>query len=217
MPKNLDVRVLGSMGVLIAATIGLGANPVFAQSCPQGTTVSVKPAASSFSASLLPGTKVVFSVGPSAVTCSGSTFQGGVPATGKNVGDPVAMPMTEPECPVCVGPQGQTVTAKTNHTNGQWSISTSCGGRATVRIPKAGAVATMGRCTMTMAPNGPVDVSATWTNGSPSTLAIDAVVPVASSGTGCPPSTTVTFRATYAISPSGDAAAKPITVTDVRR
>jgi hypothetical protein len=216
MLKNLDVRVLGSMGVMIAATIGLGTSPAFGQSCPQGTTVSVKPAASAFTASLLPGTKVVFSVGPSAVTCSGSTFQGGVPATGKNAGDPVAMPMTEPECPVCVGPQGQSVTAKTNHTNGQWSIKTTCGGRATVRIPKAGAVARMGGCTMTMAPHGPVDVQATWTNGSPSTLAIDAVVPVAASGTGCPPSTTVTFQATYAISHATDAA-KPITVTDVRR
>jgi hypothetical protein len=227
MNENIDVVALGSTGVrwrliaspagvLIAAAILLGASPAFGQSCPPELAVTVNPDRTPFTASVMSGTQVVFSVGPAAVTCASSSFQGGVPEAGRNVGDPVVLAMSPPKCPDCVTSNGMPVAAETNAANGQWSISTTCSGRATVRIPKAGAVARVGGCTMTMAPHRAVDVPATWSNGSPSRLTIDAVVPIASSGTGCPPSSTVTFKVTYGIANATDAT-KPITVTDIRR
>lgn len=217
MLKNVLAKVLSCTSVFIAAAIGMGASPAFGQSCPKGETVNIQPPGESFRLNLAPGTQMTWLAGTMGVNCTSSSFQGWVPAAGKNVGDLVTMTTTEPDCPAsaCTTSDGLIVQSKGNSDNGSWGIKLGCGGSASLHIPKAGGNSTMGTCTMTLAPDKAVDIPATWTNGSPSVLAIDASIPVAGRGTGCPPFKTVRLKAKWVVSQVNDSA-KTLTVSQVK-
>lgn len=201
------------VGAAFAAAIWLGAGPAFAQSCPAGTGVDVEPAGDSIAGNLASGVQAVFTAGSITVRCNTSRTTGVIPIAG-NPGDPVSGVVTPPTFTSCSSNIGFTPTTTTNSTNGAWTLAATCGGQARLRIPRAGAVTRVATCTITVAPTAAVNVPATWTNGSPSRLTIDANVPIARSGFGCPNVSTARFRATYNITDTTDPS-ETVTVTEV--
>jgi hypothetical protein len=199
--------------VAIAATIGLGASPAFAQSCPAGTGVDVEPAGDAIAGSLSAGAHAVFTAGSVAVTCSTSNTTGTIPITG-NPGDPVSGVLAPPSFTSCTTNIGFGATTTTNSTNGNWGLDISCGGNATLHIPRAGATTRVATCTITVAPTAAVDIPATYTNGTPGVLSISATVPISHSGFACPNVSTATFSATYNITDTTNPA-QNVTVTEV--
>jgi len=185
-------------GAAIAATIGFGASPAFAQSCPAGTGVDVEPAGDNIAGDLVAGSSAVFNAGGVSVSCAASHTTGAIPTT-SNPADPVSGVLSPPSFTSCTSSIGFGATTTTNSTNGNWGLDISCGGNATLHIPQAGAVTRILTCTITVAPTGAVDVPAIWTNGSPGTLTVSATLPISHSGFGCPNATTATFAATYNI------------------
>lgn len=201
------------MGVAIAGAVLLGAAPAFAQSCPVGTGVDIEPAGDGIAGTLQAGTQAVFQAGAITSRCNTSRTTGVIPTTG-NPGDPVEGVLTPPTFTGCSSSIGFPPTTTTNSTNGNWSLSATCGGQARLHIPRGGAVTRVATCTITVAPNAAIDVPATWTNGSPSTLTISADLPIARSGFGCPNVSTARFTATYEITDTTDPA-EDVTVTEV--
>jgi len=185
-------------GMAIAATIGFGASPALAQSCPVGTGVDVEPAGDTIAGNLAAGTSAVFNAGSVSVSCAASHTTGAIPTT-DNPADPVSGVLSPPSFTSCTSSIGFGATTTTNSTNGDWGLDISCGGNATLHVPRAGAVTRLLTCTITVAPTAAVDVPATWTNGSPGTLSISATLPISHSGFGCPNANTATFSATYNI------------------
>lgn len=202
------------VGALIAGAIWLGTSPAFA-SCPPGTLVDVEPAGDSIAGDLKPGSGgAKFTLGLITVTCNVSHTSGVIPVAG-NPGDPVTGTLTAPTFTSCTTNVGLSATVMTNSTNGSWTLSATCGGQATLHIPQAGAKTTVGGCTITVAPNGAVNVPAMWTNGSPSMLKItNASLPISKTGFGCPSGTTASFSATYNITDTTDPS-EDVTVTEV--
>jgi len=201
------------VGVAVAATIGLGASPAFAQSCPAGTGVDVEPAGDSIAGDLVSGGAAVFTAGLVSVSCSASHTTGVIP-TADNPGDPVIGVLTPPSFTSCTSSIGLGATTTTNNTNGDWSLAISCGGNATLHVPMAGAVTRIATCTITVAPTAAVDIPATWTNGAPGTLTISATLPISHSGFACPSATTATFAATYNITDTSNPTLN-VTATEV--
>jgi hypothetical protein len=201
------------VAVAIAATIGLAARPAFAQSCPAGEGVDVEPAGDAIAGDLSAGAHAVFTAGSVSVTCSTSHTSGSIPTAG-NPGDPVSGALAPPSFTSCTSNIGFGATTTTNSTNGSWGLDISCGGNATLHIPRAGAVTRVATCTITVAPSAAVDIPATYTNGSPGVLTMSATVPVSHSGFGCPNATTATFSATYNITDTTHPA-QNVTVTEV--
>jgi len=168
--KAMQIRVVG---LVVAAAAWLGATPAFAQS----TTVT--PAGDQFAASLTTGTNAQLKVSTITVTCNTSTTSGAVPAApaNHNASGPVVGPITNPifkngtstSCPTNVGGSA-TVT-----THGAWQISLQNGSptTGTLIIPQNGVTAVANifgvTCSATVAPNGPINVQGTWTNGSGAT------------------------------------------------
>lgn len=163
--------------------------------CPVGDGVDVEPAGDAIAGDLSSGAHAVFTAGSVSVTCSTSHTSGTIPAT-DNPADPVTGVLAPPSFTSCSSNIGFAATTTTNSTNGSWGLDISCGGNATLHIPKAGAVTRVATCTITVAPSAAVDIPATYTNGSPGVLSISASVPVSHSGFGCPNVTTATFSAT---------------------
>ncbi|GGP31754.1 hypothetical protein [Streptomyces melanogenes] len=211
--------------VATAAALTLGATTAASAVAPSSTTVT--PAGHSFAAKL--NGKATFTAGSTTMTCTvsasvpngGSTNQ--IPAApgNHNASGPVSAAINPPTfsgCTTSIFGVGVTVTS--NATNGQWSISAQYGSpiSAGLTMPKGGVViktSGLASCTLTASPGGPTSVPGTWTNGSPSKLAI-ANAPVAATGTGgflCPTGNqTATFSATYDVTDTTDAA-QQITVT----
>lgn len=203
------------IGVAIAAAAVLGAGPAFAQSCPEGKGVLVRPLGHQIALDLAPGTSAVFTAGTVRVSCTGSHGSCKIPTIG-NPGDPVIAVLSPPTCGSCTTNAGLSASTSTNNTNGNWSFGFSCGGNVTLHIPRGGVVSRVGSCTITAAPAGPVDVPASFVNGSTSnTLTIsNALLPIAKSGLGCPAGSTATFSATFRVTDATDAS-QNITVTEV--
>ena len=201
------------LGAAVAAVIWLGATPASAQSCPAGTGVDVEPAGDAIAGDLASGVAAVFTAGTVSVSCNASHTSGTLPTTG-NPADPVVNGLTPPTFTSCTSSLGFTPTTTTNSTNGTWSLAASCGGAATLHIPRAGAVTRVATCTITVAPSAGIDVPATYTPGSPGTLAVDAMVPISHSGLFCPNATTARFQATYNITDTTDPSVD-VTITEV--
>jgi hypothetical protein len=210
----MKVRTKGALAITAALmTAAIAAGPASAQS---STTLS--PAGDYAKASLRSGTNATFSIaGFLTTTCNQSVSQptsplgtnnkNQIPAApgNHNPSGPVTIPVNAPTftnngggCPTNIG------ATTTTTTSGSWSLSGQNGSTITgyLTVPKAGAVVTTSNgCTITIAPNGPVNVNGTWTNGNsrtPSRLTIsNAPVPVSvSGGFGCFGST-ASFSATY--------------------
>ncbi len=177
--------------------------PLFTVTTPG---VDVEPAGHSIAGTLLSGTQAVFTIGSGTVRCTASQVSGTIPATG-NPGDPIAVPLSAPTFTSCVAQFGSfslPATLTTSSANGDFLFEEGCGTNPTFHLPKGGERITASvlgaTCTITVAPAGAVDVPATWTNGSPSTLAVSGAVPVATTGGfPCPSATSVTFSAGYAV------------------
>ncbi|MFF1477199.1 hypothetical protein ACFVYD_06425 [Streptomyces sp. NPDC058301] len=208
-----------------AAALTLGATTAASALAPGSTTVT--PAGHSFTAKLN-GT-ATFTAGSTTMTCTVSVSAPNGTSTNKvpdapgnhNAAGPVSAAVNPPTfsgCTTSIFGVGVTVTS--NATNGQWSISAQYGSptAAGFTMPKGGVViktSGLASCTLTASPTGPSSVNGTWTNGSPSRLAITNA-PVAATGTGgflCPTGNqTATFSATYDVTDTTDPA-QPITVT----
>jgi len=204
------------LGAAVAAVLWLGASPASAQSCPAGTGVDVEPAGDDIAGDLASGTAAVFTAGTVSVSCSTSHTSGTLPTTG-NPADPVVNGLTSPTFTSCTSSLGITPTTTTNSTNGAWTLAASCGGQATLHIPRGGAVTRVATCTITVAPTAAIDVPATYTpgaNGNPGTLTIDANLPIARSGLFCPNASTARFQATYNLTDTTNPASA-ITITEV--
>lgn len=206
-------RLVLLVGIAVAATIGLGARPALAQSCPAGTGVDVEPAGDNIAGNLSAGAHAVFTAGSVSVTCNTSHTSGTIPVAG-NPGDPVSGVLAPPSFTSCTSNLGFGATTTTNATNGNWGLDLSCAGHATLHIPKAGAVTKVASCTITVAPTAAVNIAATYANGSPGTLTISATVPISHSGFGCPSVSSATFSAKYNITDTSDPA-EAVTATDV--
>jgi len=203
------------IGVAVAATIWLGSSPAFAQACPAGDGVDVEPAGDAIAGNLASGTAAVFTAGNIAVSCAVSHTSGTIPTT-DNPADPVTGVLSPPTFTSCSTNIGFAATTTTNSTNGNWALDISCGGNATLHVPRAGAVSHVATCTITVAPSAAVDVPATWTNGSPGKLTVSATLPISHSGFLCPSVNTATFSATYNITdttnPALDISATEVTL-----
>jgi hypothetical protein len=204
------------VGAAVATAVWLGASPAFAQSCPVGEGVDVEPAGDTIAGDLVPGTNAAFTAGTITVNCNTSHTSGDLPTIG-NPGDPVSGVLAPATFTSCTSSIGFAATTTTNATNGNWGLGISCGGQATLHIPRAGAVTRVATCTITVAPNAAIDIPATFTPGAPGTpgtLTVDTTVPISRSGFLCPNATTAAFRATYNITDLTNPAAD-ITVTQV--
>lgn len=211
--------------VATTAALALGAATAASAVAPGSTTVN--PSGHSFAAKL--NGKATFTAGSTTMTCTVSasvpngTGANQIPAApgNHNAAGPVSAAINPPTfsgCTTSVFGVGVTVTS--NAANGQWSISAQYGSPipAGLTMPKGGVVirtSGLASCTLTASPGGPSSIPGTWTNGSPSKLAI-ANAPVAATGTGgflCPTGNqTATFSATYDVSDTTDPA-QQITVT----
>ena len=80
--------------------------------------------------------------------------------------------------PAAPAASGFGATTTTNSTNGSWGLDISCGGTATLHIPKAGAVTKVATCTITSWRPARASTSATFTNGSPGKLTVSGTVPI---------------------------------------
>lgn len=204
------------LGAAVAAAIWLGAGAAHAQSCPAGTGVDVEPAGDEIAGDLVAGTAAVFNAGSVSVSCSNSHTSGTIPTTG-NPAVSVTNTLTPATFTSCTSSLGITPTTTTNSTNGAWSLAATCGGQATLHIPRAGAVTRVATCTITVAPTAGIDVPATYTpgtNGNPGTLTIDADLPISRSGLFCPNASTARFRATYSLTDATNPASA-VTITEV--
>ncbi|MFD9483344.1 hypothetical protein [Streptomyces sp. NPDC059991] len=212
---------------LMAAAAALTFGAANAADALVAGSTTVTPAGHSFAAKL--NGKATFTAGSTTMTCTVSasvpsgTSTNQVPAApgNHNAAGPVSAAINPPSfsgCTTSIFGVGVTVTS--NATNGQWSISAQYGSpvSAGLTMPKGGVViktSGLANCTLTASPGGPSTVAGTWTNGSPSRLAI-ANAPVAATGTGgflCPTGNqTATFSATYDVTDTTDPA-QQITVT----
>ncbi len=167
--------------------------------------IDMEPAGDTMAGALLSGTQAVFTLGTVTLRCNASSISGTIPATG-NPGDPVNVALGAPVFTSCVAQLAGisvAVTVTTNSANGSFLVEDGCANNGPAfHIPQGGATFTahvLG-ATCTIAVAGAVDVPATWTNGSPSTLAISGSVPVSTSGGfPCPSATSATFSASYAV------------------
>ena len=200
------------VGAAVGATIGFAASPAFAQSCPAGTGVDVEPAGDNIAGDLAPGAHAVFTAGSVSVTCNASHTSGTIP-TANNPADPVSGTLAPPSFTSCTSNIGFGATTTTNSTNGSSGLGISCGGHATLHIPRAGAVTRVATCTITVAPNAAIDIPATWSNGPPGQLSVNTTVPISRSGFGCPNATTANFSAVFNITDTSSP--QNVTVTEV--
>ncbi|HEY9368606.1 hypothetical protein [Streptomyces sp.] len=210
-----------------AAALGLGGAAAAHDLGAQASSTTVSPAGHRFAATLTG--KATFTAGSTVMTCtvSASTATTGanntIPAApgNHNADGPVSATINPPTfsgCSTNIG--GVSVTVTANSTNGPWSMSAQYGTpvAAGLTMPKGGVVirtSGLASCTITASPTGPSAVNGTWTNGTPSQLAI-ANAPVAATVTGgffCPTGNqTATFSATYLVTDTTDTA-QQITVT----
>lgn len=200
------------VGIAIAATIGFAATPAFAQSCPAGTGVDVEPAGDNIAGDLA-GVNAIFTAGAISVSCANSHTSGTIP-TANNPAAVVTGVLAPPTFTSCTSNIGLAATTTTNNTNGNWELDISCGGQASLHVPRAGAVTRLLTCTITVAPTAAVDIPATWTNGAPGTLTVSATLPISRSGFGCPNVNTATFTATYNITDTSNPTVN-VTATEV--
>ena len=180
----------------IAAMIGLGTHPAFAD--------SVSPRGDAFTAT---STSVTFIVDPVIVTCTRSSTSGRVPAAG------VCGPITAPTFSGCTTNLN---TSGTVVATGAWTLCVAnTGGHptGTLTVPRRGVSASVtifgSTCTATAAPDRPENVTGRFLNGRsamptanpPSTVVFTGVsVPISPGGSaGCPMNTTATFTATYTV------------------
>jgi hypothetical protein len=198
---------------------GLAAAAPASAADPSSTTVT--PAGDGFSSSLASGGSADFTVGSVTVSCSNSTDSGSVPAAPDNHNDAGAVsgPLAPPVFDNGGGAACSTnvvFTTATTTTSGDWTLSLQydpAGSTVTLGIPQGGVVtATSGlaSCTVTVAPDGPADVSGTWVPGDgtnpPQLVFSNAPVPITvTGGFGCPTSSTsADFSATYLTTDSTD-------------
>ncbi|TDP32377.1 hypothetical protein [Nocardia ignorata] len=194
----------------VAVTFGIG--PANAAG---STTIS--PAGANVSATNSGSVKFV--AGGVTVTCTTSSTTGTVPAApgNTNPSGPVSVPIAAPSFADCT--TSLPGTSATITTSGDWAITGQNGSPITgsLAIPTGGMVIkTSGitACTAVVAPTAPADVAGTWTNGTPSTVALsDAPAPIkVTGGFGCPTSATSgTVTATYKVDNATDPST-PITV-----
>jgi hypothetical protein len=213
----MKVRNKGALAISAALmTAAIAAGPASAQS-----STTITPAGDYAKASLASGSTASFSIaGFLTTTCNqsvsqptsplGTNTKNKIPAApgNHNPSGPVTLPVNAPTftnnggpCPTNIG------ATTTTTTSGNWTLSGQYGSPITgyLTVPQNGAVvSTSNGCTITIAPNGPVNVSGTWTNGSskaPSKLTISgAPVPVSvTGGFGCFGSS-ASFSATYSVS-----------------
>jgi hypothetical protein len=211
-------------GAAFAAAACLVAGSPTAAVAADSTTVT--PAGDYFRSDLAPGTSATFTVGSITVSCNVSSTQptsplgtdtkNQVPAEPGNhndagpVGGPINPPTFDNDPSPCTTNLGsfESATTTTNSDNGDWAITQQNGSPATttMTIPQGGAVTQtsgLANCTITVAPDGPVDITGTWANGSggslPTLTFTDVSLPISvSGGFGCPTSSTsADFSATY--------------------
>lgn len=203
--KAMQIRVVG---LVVAATAWFAAAPAHAQS----TTVTTP--GDNFSAALTSGTNVQLKVSTVTVTCNQSTTTGAVPAapSNHNASGPVTGPISNPTfsnsgsaaCPTNISGSATTTTS------GAWQISLQNGSPSTgtLIIPQNG-VTTVANifgvvCTAKVAPNGPISVTGTWTNGSGGTkskVVFNATgLPTSVTGSILCPKGSASFSASYDIS-----------------
>ncbi len=209
--RNVSSRYrMRLVAIAVAAVAGLGSQSAFAQS-----STTVTPAGDNYTASLSSGSSAVFTVSSVTVTCSTSLATGAVPAApaNQNPAGPVTGPITNPtfkngtssSCPTNV-----LFTTATTTTSGAWTISLQddpAGSTGTLTIPQNGVVTKtsgLASCTVTVAPNGPAQVSGTWVAGTATAkpkLVISGSLPIVVTGGGlCPTSsTTASFSSSYDI------------------
>ncbi|MGP9017167.1 hypothetical protein ACT1U9_02000 [Streptomyces sp. BR1] len=223
----MAVRRFRTPAALLAAAAALTLGATTAASALAASSTTVTPAGDSFSAQLS-GT-AVFTAGSTTMTCTVSASvptgdaNNQVPADPDNHNDagPVSATINPPtfdNCSTSIGGVG--VTVSSNSTNGPWSIGAQYDSAisAGLTMPQGGVVmqtSGLANCTITASPNGPTTVSGSWTNGSPSTLAISGapVDAVVSGGFLCPTGNqTATFSATYNVTDTTDPT-QQITVT----
>ncbi|MER7948835.1 hypothetical protein ABTY59_15735 [Streptomyces sp. NPDC096079] len=174
------------MSKLLVSLTGLAAAGAlsFGAAGTQAASTTVLPAGHSFSAKLTG--KATFVAGSTTMTC---TVSASVPTSGANnaipaapgnhnAAGPVSVPVNPPSFSGCsTSIFGVNVTITSNATNGPWTLSLQNGAPVTggFTIPKGGVVlktSGLASCTITASPAGPTAVNGTWTNGSPSALAI---------------------------------------------
>ncbi|RZU49176.1 YD repeat-containing protein [Krasilnikovia cinnamomea] len=214
----------------VMATAGLTALSAGPALAATGTTVS--PAGHAFSAALVSGTTVTFTVGTTTSTCNQSGSSGTVPAepANSNPDGPVVNTLAPASfsnnggaCPTNV--PFTTARTTSNSTNGDWTISLQydpAGSVGTMTIPQGGSITQisgLASCTATVAPDGPVSISGAWVPGtdtSPPVLDLSAGVslPVrVTGGLACPTgATSAILKARYAVTDTTDPA-QQITVS----
>ncbi|MFF4182424.1 hypothetical protein ACFYZ9_04475 [Streptomyces sp. NPDC001691] len=219
-------RTLALLAPAAATALVLG-HPASASALPAAEPTTVTPAGHSFAAQLTG--QATFQAGSTTMTC---TVSASLPTTGAdnqvpaepgnhNDAGPVSLPINPPTFSGCsTSIFGVGVTASTNDTNGEWSVSAQNDTSVTagLTMPQGGFVlrtSGLATCTITASPTGPTTALGTWTNGAPSTLAISGA-PVPATVTGgflCPTGDqTATFSATYSITDTTDST-QQITVT----
>ncbi|MFI1916248.1 hypothetical protein [Nocardia sp. NPDC020380] len=161
---------------------------------------------------------VTATVGIVTASCDNVTATGSVPAApnNQNSNGPVSVSIGSPAVSGCSGSiPGTTATASTS---GNWAVSVQNGSSiaGNLMIPQGGLTITtsgLANCVAVVAPDGPVSVTGTFTNGSPSTVsASNVTVPVSITGGGlCPTNTTATVSAVFALTNATDPT-QPITV-----
>lgn len=223
----MAVRRFRTPLALLAASAALTLGATTAADALDASSTTVVPAGDSFAATL--SGQAVFTAGSTTLTCTVSASvptgdaNNQIPADPDNHNDagPVSTTINPPtfdNCTTSIGGVG--VTVSSNSTNGSWSIGAQYGSpiSAGLTMPQGGVVlqtSGLASCTITASPDGPTTVSGTWTNGSPSSLAITNA-PVAAVVTGgflCPTGNqTATFSATYNVTDTTDPA-QQITVT----
>ncbi|QIS12700.1 hypothetical protein [Nocardia arthritidis] len=185
MLSNPSLARITLAAVSCAATtvlVGAGAGP--AQAAAGSTTVT--PAGHNITA--VNQGPMTFSSGPVTGSCNTVSGTGAVPAApgNANPSGPVSVPIQSISITDCTSNLTGVNIAIT--TSGTWTVSAQNGSPivGSLVIPQAGMtiqVTGLTNCTTVVAPDGPFSASGTFTNGSPSTVAISNVeVPVKTTG-----------------------------------
>ncbi|MEU5052479.1 hypothetical protein [Streptomyces sp. NPDC021096] len=218
--------LVAGAGLAVTASLALtGGTAATAAPAAEAGPTTVEPAGHAFAATLN-GT-ATFKAGSITITCTassskpvdGSTNNRIPEAPGNsNPAGPVASGISAPVYSNCRGSlPGVTITITTS---GAWGVSMQHGEPSTAALsaPAAGMVlksSGLANCTVTASPDGPATIPATFTNGTPSQIAVtDYALPVKiEGGFGCPTTaTTALLNATYDVTDVTDPSAQ-ITVS----
>lgn len=214
------IVALAAAGVLVGGS-ALG-GPAAAAPAADSSSTTVTPAGDGFSSTLADGTTADFAVGSVTVSCANSTDSGAVPAAPDNHSDagPVSSALAPPVFDNGGGAPCKTnvaLTTAATTTSGDWTLALqydAAGSTVTLGIPQGGVVTTtsgLASCTVTVAPDGPADVTGSWVPGDgtnlPELVFSGATVPISvAGGFGCPTAqTSASFSATYLTTDTTDA------------